>query len=67
MLKNSKEALALIELKEGIICNGKISQVDEFFNILVTNVIVTSKNGSYFKKLDHFYIRGRNIKLLRFS
>lgn len=65
VLKYTKNSFILIELEKGFTCNGKILKMDEFFNVLICDVIFTSKNGFVYKNLEKFFIRGKNIKTIR--
>lgn len=67
IFKTAKGSFVLIELKQGVYCNGKIEKIDEFLNICVSDAFLTSKNGFFFKKVEKFYLRGKNIKIIRLT
>jgi small nuclear ribonucleoprotein (snRNP)-like protein len=67
IFKNTKGSFVLIELNQGIFCNGKIERIDEFLNICISDAILTSKSGFFFKKVERFYVRGKNIKIARIT
>ena len=54
-----------MELKNGETFNGQLSQCDTFMNLLLTSVIVTSRDGTRFFDVKEVYIKGNNIKYLR--
>jgi small nuclear ribonucleoprotein (snRNP)-like protein len=64
-LKKIKESNILVELKTGITCNGKLKGIDDYFNILLDKVIITSSNGESFKEVLFVLIKGKAIRSLR--
>jgi len=67
IFKNTKGSFVLIELSQGLFCNGKIEKIDEFMNICISDAILTSKSGFFFKKVERFYVRGKSIKIARIT
>ena len=55
----------LIELKNGESYSGKLVACNMFMNILLRDVVLTSKEGDRFWKMPECYIRGNSIKYLR--
>ncbi|ABW98319.1 snrpD (nucleomorph) [Hemiselmis andersenii] len=66
ILKSKNNCFVLLELKGGILCSGKILKIDEFFNILLEETFLTSKNGLIFKKVPAIFLKGKTIKNIRF-
>nr|UXY88068.1 small nuclear ribonucleoprotein D-like protein [Cryptomonas curvata] len=64
-LKKIKESNVLVELKTGITCNGKLKGIDDYFNILLDKVIITSSNGELFKEALLVFIKGKAVRSLR--
>ena len=50
-----------IELKNGEIYRGHLDESEETMNCLVTDVVVTARDGRV-TKLENVYIRGSQIK-----
>jgi U6 snRNA-associated Sm-like protein LSm4 len=55
----------LVELKSGETYNGTLSAIDNFMNLSLNNVILTSPDGQNFHRIPTSFIRGNNIKYLR--
>ena len=55
----------LVELKNGETYNGHLVSCDSWMNILLREVICTSREGDRFWRLPECYIRGSTIKYLR--
>jgi U6 snRNA-associated Sm-like protein LSm4 len=65
LLNTAKGHPILIELKNGDTYNGRVESCNMFMNILLKDVICTSKDGDRFWKIPECYIRGSSIKYLR--
>ena len=52
-----------IELKNGEIYRGHLDESEETMNCLVTDVVVTARDGRV-TKLENVYIRGSQIKFM---
>jgi small nuclear ribonucleoprotein (snRNP)-like protein len=65
ILKEKKFYPILVELKGGITCYGKFFKIDEFMNLHLQKVLITTKNGYYFKEISSILIKGKMIKLVR--
>ena len=55
----------LVELKNGETYNGTLDSCDSWMNLLLTQVICTSKDGARFWSMPEVYIRGNNLKYIR--
>ncbi|KAH9815080.1 hypothetical protein DFH28DRAFT_928198 [Melampsora americana] len=55
----------LVELKNGETFNGHLIQSDNFMNLTMREVYLTSSDGEKFWKLSECYIRGNTIKYIR--
>ena len=51
----------MIDTKNGESYDGKLLAIDSFMNVQLSNVIITSKTGT-FSKSNEVFIRGNNIK-----
>ncbi|KAG8526508.1 uncharacterized protein KY384_008708 [Bacidia gigantensis] len=56
----------LVELKNGETLNGHLVSCDTWMNLTLKEVVQTSPEGDKFFRLPEVYIRGNNIKYLRF-
>eukprot|EP00511_Aplanochytrium_stocchinoi_P004756 CAMPEP_0204829594 /NCGR_PEP_ID=MMETSP1346-20131115/7849_1 /ASSEMBLY_ACC=CAM_ASM_000771 /TAXON_ID=215587 /ORGANISM="Aplanochytrium stocchinoi, Strain GSBS06" /LENGTH=85 /DNA_ID=CAMNT_0051959525 /DNA_START=75 /DNA_END=329 /DNA_ORIENTATION=+ len=65
LLRASTDHPMLVELKNGDTYNGTLLNCDNYMNINLTKVILTSHDGETFYELDSCYIRGNTIKYLR--
>ena len=65
ILKKKRFYHILLELKGGIICNGKFRRVDEFMNLLLEKALMTTKNGFYFKEIPLIFVKGTMIKIIQ--
>lgn len=65
MLKSSTGYPILVELKNGETYNGHLSNIDQWMNVNLSDVIRTSKDGDHFWSVPEMYIRGNTIKYLR--
>ncbi|KAJ1675073.1 hypothetical protein EV182_001990, partial [Spiromyces aspiralis] len=55
----------LVELKNGETYNGHLEKCDNFMNLSLREVILTSVEGDRFWSLSETFIRGNTIKYLR--
>jgi U6 snRNA-associated Sm-like protein LSm4 len=55
----------LVELKSGETYNGTLVSCDSWMNLMLKEVIATSRDAKKFWQLNEIYIRGNNIKYLR--
>ncbi|KAG0150996.1 hypothetical protein CROQUDRAFT_72528, partial [Cronartium quercuum f. sp. fusiforme G11] len=55
----------LVELKNGETFNGHLIQCDNFMNLTMREVYLTSADGEKFWKLSECYVRGNTIKYIR--
>eukprot|EP00055_Hartaetosiga_balthica_P010826 m.47442 g.47442 ORF g.47442 m.47442 type:complete len:119 (-) comp7332_c0_seq1:1020-1376(-) len=65
LLKAAVNHPMLVELKSGETYNGHLSVVDNYMNLILRDVTLTSKDGDKFYKIAECYIRGNNVKYLR--
>lgn len=65
LLKTAENHPMLIELKNGDTYNGRLVSCNIFMNILLKDVICTSRDGDRFWKIAECYVRGNSIKYLR--
>ena len=54
-----------MELKNGETYNGVLAKCDSWMNLLLKDVICTSKNGDRFWRISECYVRGNTVKYLR--
>ena len=64
--KNKGSFFVLVELKRGGLCNGKAISIDEFWNILIEESFLLTKDGSLVKNTPRILIKGNSIKRIRF-
>lgn len=55
----------LVELKNGETYNGHLQSCDDWMNLNLREVTLTSRDGDQFWKIQEVYIRGNTIKYLR--
>eukprot|EP00126_Sphaerothecum_destruens_P008044 Sdes_comp20071_c0_seq1m12970 len=55
----------LVEIKNGETYNGHLVSCDTYMNIILREVICTSKDGDKFWRVPKCYLRGNYIKYLR--
>jgi U6 snRNA-associated Sm-like protein LSm4 len=65
LLNAAQQTPIQVELKNGETFNGVLTNCDSWMNLNLSQVIVTSQDGSIFKRLQTIYLRGNNIKYLR--
>ena len=63
LLHEAEGHTVTIELKNGEIYRGQLDESEETMNCLVTDVVVTAKDGRV-TKLENAYIRGSQIKFV---
>mmetsp|Transcript_26899 Transcript_26899/g.80636 ORF Transcript_26899/g.80636 Transcript_26899/m.80636 type:complete len:110 (+) Transcript_26899:274-603(+) len=63
LLHEGEGHVVTIELKNGEIYRGHLEESEETMNCLVTDVVVTAKDGRV-TKLENAYIRGSQIKFV---
>jgi len=56
----------LIELKGGITCNGDLMKLDSYLNLFLEKTVTTTKNGRGFRESSYLFLRGENVKYVRF-
>ncbi|PHH71586.1 hypothetical protein CDD82_6434 [Ophiocordyceps australis] len=56
----------LVELKSGETLNGHLVMCDTWMNLTLKEVVQTSAEGDQFTKMKEAYVKGNNIKYLRF-
>ena len=54
-----------VEMKNGDTYNGVLKGCNVFMNVILEEVIFTSKDGDKFAKMSECYIRGNSIKYMR--
>jgi small nuclear ribonucleoprotein (snRNP)-like protein len=64
--KKTKESIILVELKNGMTCNGILKGIDDYLNILLHKAIITMPDGKLFIEVLLVFIKGNKIRLLRF-
>ena len=74
LLSAAQASPVVIELKNGNLVitigetyNGHLVNCDSWMNIILTEVICTSSDGSRFWRIPEIYIRGNTIKHLRIT
>ena len=55
----------MIELRNGETYNGHLAEIDFLMNIVIKDVICTSRAGDKFTRIAEVYVRGNTIKYLR--
>ena len=60
---SARSAQVTIELKNGEIYRGHLDESEETMNCLVTDVVMTARDGRV-TKLENVYIRGSQIKFM---
>ncbi|KAJ3321484.1 RNA processing protein [Boothiomyces sp. JEL0866] len=65
LLNAALASTVLVELKNGDSYNGHLITCDAWMNIILKEVIFTSKDGDKFQRIPEIYIRGNTIKYLR--
>ena len=65
LFKKLKKFIILVELKCGTTCNGILKGIDDYFNILINEVIITSSNGEFFYESLIVLVRGRAVRCIR--
>lgn len=65
MLTSIKNEEILIELKNGETVYGRLTNLDSWMNLTLSDVIFNYNNGEKFTKMQETYIRGIHIKSLR--
>ena len=63
LLHEGEGHMVTIELKNGEIYRGHLDETEETMNCLVTDVVVTARDGRV-SKLENVYIRGSQIKFM---
>ena len=63
LLHEGEGHMVTIELKNGEIYRGHLDESEETMNCLVTDVVVTARDGRV-SKLENVYIRGSQIKFM---
>jgi U6 snRNA-associated Sm-like protein LSm4 len=64
-LRKITDTFMLVECKEGLTCNGKLTKFDSQLNIFMENSILTFGNGIFFKEIKYLFIKGNTIKYIR--
>ncbi|XP_046403031.1 U6 snRNA-associated Sm-like protein LSm4 [Ischnura elegans] len=65
LLKTAQNHPMLVELKSGETYNGHLVTCDNWMNIMLREVICTSREGDKFWRMPECYVRGSTIKYLR--
>jgi U6 snRNA-associated Sm-like protein LSm4 len=55
----------MVELRNGETYNGHLAEIDFLMNIVIRDVIRTSRSGDQFTRIAEVYIRGSTVKYLR--
>ncbi len=63
-MRAAKDHPLLVELKNGETYNGNLVSCDNYMNVNLSDVTVTSRDADRFFKVDSVYIRGVQIKYL---
>lgn len=56
----------LVELKNGETLNGHLVTCDNWMNLTLKEVVVTSPEGDKFSKVTEVYVKGNNVSLILF-
>eukprot|EP00923_Selenidium_pygospionis_P025720 GHVN01045473.1.p1 GENE.GHVN01045473.1~~GHVN01045473.1.p1 ORF type:complete len:136 (+),score=16.07 GHVN01045473.1:137-544(+) len=67
LLRTSQNQQMMVELKNGETYNGRLVACDGFMNLHMAETTCTSRDGQRFWKIPECFIRGNNIKYLRFN
>ncbi len=67
LLRTAQNHPMLVELKNGETYNGHLVSCDNWMNINLREVICTSRDGDKFWRMPECYIKGSNIKYLRYE
>jgi U6 snRNA-associated Sm-like protein LSm4 len=65
LIKTTVNHPILVELKNGEAYSGVLANCDNWMNLHLKDVVLTSKDGDKFWRLPEIYLRGNNIKYLR--
>ena len=65
LLRAAKKRPMLVELKNGDTYNGHLVSCDNYMNLKLRGVIITSRDGERFWRITECHIRGSTIKYLR--
>ena len=65
LLKTAVSQPMMVELKNGETYNGVLLSCDHWMNLHLKDVILTSKDGDRFWKIEECYVRGNTIKYMR--
>ena len=65
LIKTTVNHPILVELKSGEAYSGVLANCDNWMNIHLKDVVLTSKDGDKFWKLPEIFLRGNNIKYMR--
>ena len=55
----------LVELKNGETYNGTLNTIDNWMNLALRDVTLTSSDGKRFWKVSELYVRGNTVKYLQ--
>ncbi|KAL7068014.1 LSM domain-containing protein [Cryptosporidium serpentis] len=67
VIRSANKHSIMVELKNGETYSGMLIGVDGFMNLVLNNVICTSKDGQRFFRMSECYLRGNNIKYIRMN
>mmetsp|Transcript_84934 Transcript_84934/g.117262 ORF Transcript_84934/g.117262 Transcript_84934/m.117262 type:complete len:83 (+) Transcript_84934:23-271(+) len=57
----------MVDTKNGESYDGILLGCDNFMNLKLGKVIITSKDGAKFSRTDEAFIRGNNVKTIQFA
>lgn len=56
-----------MELKNGLTLNGHLMACDNFMNLTIREVYLTSADGMKFWKMPESYVKGNHVREKRFA
>ena len=65
LIKTTVSHPILVELKNGEAYSGVLVNCDNWMNLHLKDVVLTSKDGDKFWRLPEIFLRGNNIKYMR--
>jgi U6 snRNA-associated Sm-like protein LSm4 len=65
VLTSSLRKPVAVELKTGVTCNGLLSSVDKWMNVVLVEAVLTSPDGEKFHKSREVVLRGNSIRTIR--
>ena len=65
LIRSTVSGPILVELKSGETYSGTLVACDNWMNLHLKDVVLTTKSGDAFWKLPEVYLRGNHVKYLR--